>query len=227
MRSNIIRSLALLTATAATVAAQSTVTLFMPYADPQSLVAEVIGSSDSATTYVVNCASAGEECGMPSDGFTIVQGASTLHQAYSYDGYYAAYGCKLGGTTSISCLISQTDSTSTHVVATVMTESIGSFFLPVVVTGTATAGAGAAATTGASVSAGTASATATGSASDTGKTTLATSGPSATSGAQATGSSASASTSHSSSGNAAVPQITGNANWAIGGAAMALALAMA
>jgi hypothetical protein len=44
MRSNTIRSLALLTATAATVVAESTVTLFMPYADPQSLVAEVIGS---------------------------------------------------------------------------------------------------------------------------------------------------------------------------------------
>ncbi|KAF7116234.1 hypothetical protein CNMCM5793_004310 [Aspergillus hiratsukae] len=220
MRSNTIRSLALLTATAATVAAESTVSLFMPFADPQSLVAEVLGSSDSATTYLVNCASPGEECGMPTDGFTIVQGPSTLQQTYSYNDYYAAYGCKLGGTTSISCQITQSDSTTTHVAATAMTESIASFFLPVVVTGTATAGAPA--TTGASVSAGTASATATGSASATGKTTLAT-GPSA-SGTQAT---ASASTSHSSSGNAAMPQITGNANWAIGGAAMAMAVALA
>ncbi|GIJ90700.1 hypothetical protein Asppvi_009661 [Aspergillus pseudoviridinutans] len=223
MRSNTIRSLTLLTATAATVAAESTVSLFMPYADSQSLVAEVVGSSGSATTYVVNCASAAETCGMPPSGFTIVQGASTVQQTYSYDDYYAAYGCNLGGTTSISCVVSMTDSTTTRVSATAITTDMGSFFLPVVVTGTATAGAHA--TTGASVTGSTASVT--------GKTTLATSGPSATSGAQATGSSASASTSasasasHSSSGNAAVPQITGNANWAIGGAAMAMALALA
>jgi hypothetical protein len=44
MRSNTIRSLTLLTATAATVAAESTVSLFLPYADRQSLVAEVVGS---------------------------------------------------------------------------------------------------------------------------------------------------------------------------------------
>ncbi|GIK07397.1 hypothetical protein Aspvir_003060 [Aspergillus viridinutans] len=222
MRSNTIRALTLLTATAATVAAESTVSLFMPYADPQSLVAEVVGSSGSATTYVVNCASAGDDCGMPSSGFTIVQGASTVQQTYSYDDYYAAYACNLDGTTSISCLISEMDSTTTRVTATAMTTDMGSFFLPVVVTGTATAGAHA--TTGASVTGSTASAT--------GKTTtLATSGPSATSGAQATGSSASASASasasHSSSGNAAVPQITGNVNWAVGGAAMAMALALA
>ncbi|RHZ61137.1 putative GPI anchored glycoprotein [Aspergillus thermomutatus] len=225
MRSNNLRSLALLTAIAATVAAESTVSLFLPYADPQSLVAEVLGSSGSATTYVVNCASTEQDCGMPSGGFTVVQGASTMQQAYSYDDYYVSLGCKLGGTTSISCLVSQTDSSTTRVTASAMTEDIGSLFLPVVVTGTASAGAPA--TTGASATAGTASATATGSASATGKITLATSGASATSGAQATGSSASASASHSSSGNAAMPQITGNANWAIGGAAMALALAMA
>ncbi|PKX91000.1 putative GPI anchored glycoprotein [Aspergillus novofumigatus IBT 16806] len=218
MRSNAIRSLTLLTATAATVAAESTVSLFMPYADPASFVAEVLGSSGSATTYRVNCASAGDDCGMPSSGYTIIQGASTVKQIYSFDDYYVSYGCNLGGTTSISCLISQMDSTTTQVTDTDMTTDIGSFFLPVVVTGTATAGAHAT-TPGASVTGGTPSAT--------GKTTLASSGPSATSGAQATGSSASASPSHSSSGNAAMPQITGNANWAIGGAAMAMALALA
>ncbi|EAW20139.1 putative GPI anchored glycoprotein [Aspergillus fischeri NRRL 181] len=219
MRSNAIRSLTLLTATAAAVAAESTVSLFLPYNEPQSLVAEVLGSSGSATTYRVNCASASDDCYIPSSGFTMIQGASTVQQAYSYDEYYAAFGCNLGGTTSISCLISQMDSTTTQVTATAMITDIGSFFLPVVVTGTATAGAHA--TTGASVTGGTPSAT--------GKTTLATSGPSVTSGAQATGSSASASASpsHSSSGNAAMPRITGNANWAIGGAGMAMALVLA
>ncbi|GAQ11965.1 hypothetical protein ALT_9286 [Aspergillus lentulus] len=221
MRSNAIRSLTLLTATAATVAAESTVSLFLPYADSLSLVAEVLGSSGSATTYRVNCVSAGDDCDMPGGGLTIIQDASTVQQMYSYDGYYAAYGCNLGDTTSISCQITQTDSTETQVTATAITTDIGSFFAPVVVTGTATAGAHA--TTGASVTGGAPSAT--------GMTTMATSGPSATAGAQATGSSpsasASASTSHSSSGNAAMPQITGNANWAIGGAAMAMALALA
>ncbi|KAF4254127.1 hypothetical protein KXW98_005894 [Aspergillus fumigatus] len=219
MRSNAIRSLTLLTATVATAAAESTVSLFLPYVDTQSLVAEVLGSSASATTYRVNCVSAGDDCGIPSSGFTVIQGASTVQQAYTYDDYNVAFGCNLGGTTSISCLVSQTDSTTTHVTATAMITDIGSFFLPVVVTGTATAGAHA--TTGASVTGATPSAT--------GQTTLATSGPSVTSGPQATGSSASASAtpSHSSSGNAAIPQITGNANWAIGGAAMAMALALA
>ncbi|KAM0093444.1 hypothetical protein ACP6JD_003035 [Aspergillus fumigatus] len=187
MRSNAIRSLTLLTATVATAAAESTVSLFLPYVDTQSLVAEVLGSQMEHAADILNS--------------------------------NVAFGCNLGGTTSISCLVSQTDSTTTHVTATAMITDIGSFFLPVVVTGTATAGAHA--TTGASVTGATPSAT--------GQTTLATSGPSVTSGPQATGSSASASAtpSHSSSGNAAIPQITGNANWAIGGAAMAMALALA
>jgi hypothetical protein len=107
MRSNAIRSLTLLTATAATVAAESTVSLFLPYADSMSLVAEVLGSvrlseiliaqflqdhlsdvrtqSGSATTYRVNCVSAGDDCGMPSSGLTLIQGASTVQQVYSYD----------------------------------------------------------------------------------------------------------------------------------------------
>jgi hypothetical protein len=86
MRSNAIRSLTLLTATAATVAAESTVSLFLPYGDSMSLVAEVLGSSGSATTYRVNCVSAGDDCGMPSSGLTLIQGASTVQQVYSYDG---------------------------------------------------------------------------------------------------------------------------------------------
>ncbi|KAL5685164.1 hypothetical protein EMGR_004530 [Emarellia grisea] len=85
MRSNAIRSLTLLTATVATAAAESTVSLFLPYVDTQSLVAEVLGSSASATTYRVNCVSAGDDCGIPSSGFTVIQGASTVQQAYTYD----------------------------------------------------------------------------------------------------------------------------------------------
>jgi hypothetical protein len=55
MRSNAIRSLTLLTATAATVAAESTVSLFLPYADSMSLVAEVLGSVRLSEIVIAQC----------------------------------------------------------------------------------------------------------------------------------------------------------------------------
>lgn len=55
MRSNAIRSLTLLTATAATVAAESTVSLFLPYADSLSLVAEVLGSVRLSGFIIAQC----------------------------------------------------------------------------------------------------------------------------------------------------------------------------
>jgi hypothetical protein len=55
MRSNAIRSLTLLTATAATVAAESTVSLFLPYGDSMSLVAEVLGSVRLSGILIAQC----------------------------------------------------------------------------------------------------------------------------------------------------------------------------
>jgi hypothetical protein len=90
----------------------------------------------------------------------------------------------------------------------------GRAFMPVTITGTQT-GAVAPATTGASVSATTAASTG----------TLTTSA--STSGATATGTEtdSAAATSQTETGNAAMPMITGNARWAAGGVAAAIALA--
>ncbi|EAW15170.1 putative GPI anchored glycoprotein [Aspergillus clavatus NRRL 1] len=221
MRSATFRSFALLAATAATVTAESTVTLFLPAVDTQSIQAKVVGSSDSATTYVLNCApgTSSEDCGIPAD-YTVIQGPSTYQQVMSYDDYYVSYGCKLAGTTSVSCMVSQKDATTTHVDSTAVTESIPEMYRTVVVTGTGAASVPA--STGASPTAATATAT-TGSV----KTTLSTSGSAATGSSAASSGASSAVASHSSSGNAAMPQVTGRAQWVVGGAAVALAMAMA
>lgn len=57
MRSNAIRSLTLLTATVATAAAESTVSLFLPYVDTQSLVVEVLGSVRLSEIIIAHCSS--------------------------------------------------------------------------------------------------------------------------------------------------------------------------
>jgi hypothetical protein len=80
-------SVLLLLASAALSTAQSTtaspsgpvVSLFLPDTDPQQLVASVIGSSGSMTTYVITCPEGTDasDCGY-SDPVTITEGASSL-----------------------------------------------------------------------------------------------------------------------------------------------------
>jgi hypothetical protein len=66
-------------AAAGLVSAQNTVTSMLIYgADPQPLVASVIGSDATATTYSINCAPGtdGSDCGM-GPGLTVVAGPTT------------------------------------------------------------------------------------------------------------------------------------------------------
>lgn len=72
-------------------AAQSTVSLFLPGFDNQTLVASVIGSDATATTYAVVCASGipdddedDEDCGL-GGGLVLTQGPSTFAYTMSYD----------------------------------------------------------------------------------------------------------------------------------------------
>ncbi|GAD94170.1 hypothetical protein PVAR5_2792 [Paecilomyces variotii No. 5] len=194
--------------------AQSTVSLFLPGFDTQSMVASVVGSDSVATTYSIGCAPNvdSEDCGVP-PGFTIAQGASTMNYVMSIPSEYVSMGCKLKGDVA-DCSESISPSPTYSGASVTETTVIGlkSYYQAVVVT--AGAATGAAATTGATPAANTASAT--GAAASSGFSTATSSKTSAS------GSAAHASSSTSTGG---VAQMTGNASWMMGGAAVAIALA--
>lgn len=80
------RSLALLAFSGAVMAAQSTtVSLLLPFADPQPLVGSVIGVDSTATTYAYGCPSgtSPDDCGFLSSE-TVTQGPSTWAFSTSY-----------------------------------------------------------------------------------------------------------------------------------------------
>ncbi|KAJ9357757.1 putative GPI anchored protein [Paecilomyces variotii] len=215
---------ALSLALVAGVSAQSTVTLFLPGFDTQSMVASVVGSDATATTYALGCAPDvdSEDCGVP-PGFTIVQGASTMDYVMSIPSEYVSMGCKLeGDVADCSETFSPSPAYSYPNPAETTVSGISSYYQAVVVTTGAVAGA--AATTGATPAANTASATgAAASASASASSGFST----ATSSKTSSTSSASGTTKHASSSTSTggVPQMTGNASWMIGGAAVAIALA--
>ncbi|KAJ5468807.1 hypothetical protein N7475_006559 [Penicillium sp. IBT 31633x] len=221
------QSVALL-AGATTAIAAETVTLFLPGFDSQDINAKVLGSSGRTTTYLINCpgSSESEDCGIPANGITVVQGSSSVSLGYSFDKMTVAERCSYDSV-SVTCSVSLDERglTTTMNSAVALTEFPGAF-MPVTVTATGTGGASA--TTGASASASTVAsttgATLTTSASTTGSTaTDATTGTSAA--GESSDSSSAAATSQTETGNAAMPMITGNARWAAGGVAAALALA--
>lgn len=88
-------------------AAQSTTTvsLFLPNTDPQSLVASVIGTDATATTYLISCppGSDANNCGY-GGGATVIEGPSTLQMVIGG----ASIACNLAGTTQAVCTESQT-----------------------------------------------------------------------------------------------------------------------
>lgn len=107
--------------------------------------------------------------------------------------------------------------------AVALTEFPGAM-MPVTVTATGTDGASA--TTGASVSASTAASTTAATLTTSASTSTATGTTTGTNTAgDSSDSSSAAATSQTETGNAAMPMITGNARWAAGGVAAALALA--
>ncbi|KAL6714159.1 hypothetical protein ACLMJK_008653 [Lecanora helva] len=108
----------------------SVVSLFIPFANPSSLVASIAGSDSTATSYVVNCANSAvtpvssfgaavtgffdvagnfDACGFDS-AFTVVQGPSTVDYTLTASGNTEAFNCKLMGTTQAICTDSMTGS---------------------------------------------------------------------------------------------------------------------
>ncbi|KAI9040162.1 putative GPI anchored glycoprotein [Aspergillus affinis] len=196
-------------ASAISVVANDIVSIFLPEADPQPIVGKVIGVDGPLTSYVLYCAPGtdSDECGLPSEGYTVAQGASTYDMVYSYEDYVQSQGCKIGNKSVVTCNVQMHDATTTISSSAVLTTTD----LPyrrVTITGTETGATNKA----------TASATA------TAKSTAST-GASAS--ATGSGADASASASATDSSNAALAQATGHAGWIASGAAMALALAMA
>ncbi|KAJ5479291.1 hypothetical protein N7530_004800 [Penicillium desertorum] len=225
-----IQSLALL-AGATTAIAAETVTLFLPGFDEQRIEGKVIGTSGSMTKYLIKCAADVDstECGIPHDGMTVAQGSSTVSLRYSMDSIAIDESCKYDAT-SVSCgaTFDESGTISSWHSKIAITEIPGGALMPVTVT--ATGSDSSSATTGASVSASTASSTS----GATLTTSVSTSDSTATGTNTATGtstasdssdSSSAAATSQTESGNAAMPMITGNARWAAGGVAAALAIA--
>ncbi|KAJ5897084.1 uncharacterized protein N7473_006483 [Penicillium subrubescens] len=215
------KSLALV-AGAAIAAADSTVTLFLPGFDAQSIDAKILGSSSTMTTYLLNCPPGADpnNCGLPDVGYRVTAGGSTVLYTMSYEEETISQSCKLEGTTSAFCwgaitsgTVTSTDSTSFGIA----TIPYGGFQAVHV---TATQTGDASASTGASASAPTATMTKT--TASIGSTTTATSTGTASQTGSTGTSTASTSASHSS--NAAMPMMTGNALWVAGGAAAALAL---
>lgn len=201
-------------ASATSVVANDVVSIFLPEADPQPIVGKVIGVDGPFTSYVLYCAPGTDEndCGLPPDGYTVAQGASTNRMIYSYEDYVQSRGCQIGNKSVISCDMKMHDATTTRATSdTLTTTSLP--YLPVTITATETG-----ATNKATATASSASAT------GTAKSTLSTTA-SGDASASATGTGADASATDSS--NAALAQATGHAGLIAGGAAMALALAMA
>ncbi|KAJ5782882.1 hypothetical protein N7457_004656 [Penicillium paradoxum] len=216
------QSLALL-AGATTAIAADTVTLFLPGFDSQDIVGKVIGSSGpKTTTYLINCPNMdADQCGIPADGITVVQGSSSVGLSYGFEIGSITESCTYDAST-VSCGATIKDGEYSSVIETVVSRSeFPGALMPVTITGSGTAAASA--TTGASAAASTAT--------STGEVNLSTSASTST--GTATGdvtksartSTATGTATGTETDNAAVPMITGNARWAAGGVAAALALA--
>ncbi|KAJ5595190.1 uncharacterized protein N7459_001398 [Penicillium hispanicum] len=203
-----IQSLALL-AGITVVTAESTVTLFIPGFEAQSIEGQVIGSSGSMTSYRLNCPSGADitKCGLPNGvDYTIAEGPSSVNYGFSYENSTITQSCVLQGTTQATCEGSMSGSDGGTTISTAFKVSDIPYggFQAVRVTATSLPGS---ASTGASPSATTATST-------DGAVVTTTSAPASTNGAEKT-----------ESTNAAIPMVTGNARWAAGGVAAMMALA--
>jgi len=202
----------------------STVTLYIPGADTQSLVGAVVGTASSLTTYALSCANT-DECGFPG-GFTLTENASTAQYTMGPENgddgvlaFTARIDCALDSTISAVCVESFGGSEANFPGLTTETYTGTDFqYMPVFIT------AGAAAGTGSTPSSTMASTTA--SAASTSQTSgLATkTSSSSSSGSASSGKGSGGVAQTSSTSTAGVPAVTGNAKWVVGGAAAALAM---
>ncbi|KFY78430.1 hypothetical protein V499_02408 [Pseudogymnoascus sp. VKM F-103] len=197
----------------------ATVPLPPPFFHPPSHHATNLPSQDAtATTYALSCPLAvGNACGVPAS-LLITQGPSTLHYAFPTGSGDMTADCKLTGTQGV-CSGSILATGAQHGVVTVGYKSFGMYDEVVVtITGaapeaTGEGGAGAATATG----------TATGEPAGQTAGSLGSGGGAGGEASSATGSSSSAVSSKASTGG--MPMITGHAQWVIGGAGAAVAIA--
>ncbi|KAH8701006.1 hypothetical protein BGW36DRAFT_375384 [Talaromyces proteolyticus] len=231
MASIALATLALLGSAAA---ADQTVTLFLPGFDPQALVASIAGSDASATTYAIQCApgTSSDDCGA-GDGFTLIEGPKTAHLEM-VDGDASTFGyinnCILTDSPPAICTEVVTGHEANDPGTTTVTYEPSDYSSALIVV-TVTAGSAAAASTAASVTAPTASATGTtasaaaGSTASAGQSTSTAAGtPTSTAASTPSAAASAATTKASSVSTGGMPRVTGNVEWIVGGAAVAMAL---
>ncbi|KAF4637289.1 hypothetical protein G7Y89_g791 [Cudoniella acicularis] len=220
-----------------TALAQSTTTLWLiGFDDEESIVASVIASDATATTYSIACVNpADENCGVPSS-FTFTQGPSTLHYLHTYTGednddngdLTIDIDCRITNSQSGTCSATAAGTSGTSTASTVETSTFTDAISLGAQAVILTAGAiGSSANTAASTTR-TATSRIAPVTTLTGSSTHTTSGTAAstTSVAQTVSeSSRTGSSSTSSVSTGGVPMITGNAGWIVGGAAAVLAIA--
>ncbi|KAL3479033.1 hypothetical protein BJX99DRAFT_95839 [Aspergillus californicus] len=221
MRSQIIRSFALLGCTSFAVA-NDIVSLILPNTDQQDLVADIIGTNGAMTTYVVKCVDGADsvDCGMPTDGMTIAAGPTAFEVVYTFEDYYLRESCKHSSTTWFSCAVTNTQSDfSTE---TSISESVDMPYITVTVTATHTGSDSDSDSTTAATSTA-ADPQSTGSASESPAVTSTQTSETASSTTEAD-----ADAETTASDNAAIAQATGAAaQWFVSGAGMVLALVLA
>ncbi|GFF98917.1 hypothetical protein IFM53868_10037 [Aspergillus udagawae] len=213
MHAQSILSLTLLAAIATVTVTEEVVTLFLPEFDSPSLVGKVIGTDGPLTTYVVNCNPKPKnqnffeigDCAASSSGFTIVHGPSTFRGVFEYPQYTMAEDCAISDSTSVSCGVTMTYGSSTSVGVMATIGPVEDMYQTLTITGIEIA----------RISATAQASTTPGAATATGSTSVTTTTGASTSAGE-TGKDTAA---VSKSTNAAASQITGPANWVVGGAA--------
>ncbi|PWY89320.1 hypothetical protein BO70DRAFT_359601 [Aspergillus heteromorphus CBS 117.55] len=233
MRFQLSSSLALLATISCSAVASDVVSIYWLDSDLTALDAKLVGTTGGAlTTLIINCpatatasttaaattTSSGDDlsetgCNIPSEGYSLTVGSTTLLYTYSDAAITLSEQCSFAGTTSLSC--AATSTIGSDVGSTTVTTSTELTLLPVTIT--ATEGSKATGSAASASASSTASSSSTGTGASAKTTASGTSSSSSTSSSSATASSTS---------NGAMSLATG-AQWVAGGAAMMLALAMA
>ncbi|RAH48724.1 uncharacterized protein BO95DRAFT_471605 [Aspergillus brunneoviolaceus CBS 621.78] len=217
-----------LAAAARLVSAQTTVTsMFIYDADPQPLVASVMGVAATATTYYINCppGTDSSDCGM-GPGLTVIAGPQTTSYLMEEpdEDFYWSVACSLQGTTTGSC-VEMASGTGANFPGTstipLDTDDIASGFMPV----TITAGAGSITASGTASATASITATSTGTGASTTATTASASDKSASADANSTTATSAASAASTTTSTGAGAVISNDATLIFGGAAVAALVA--
>lgn len=212
---------------AATLALTQTITqtLYIPGADPQSLVASVLGADATATTYLLQCSTGTDSSDCGFDGpVTLTEGPATA--AYTFPAEYFDNGtlaitgyqdCALYGTTSAVCVESAGGAEANFPgMSTVTYTGTDQPYMPVVVTGAVAVSTPSGPASVTTTSSGLSS-TSSGKSAVVGKT--GSSPGAATKTSSSAGAATGTSTSTSTAGGAVM---TMGAKWAVGGGAAAM-----